>query len=217
MTAPPPEPSIRTVRIEPPSIRGETSAVLRAAAMILIGTWLYLANASAPARGRVAAAPVTPPYQKLFADLPPQQQRMFRALHEGLIEAENVRSTSGAWPTPPTLADQGIPPFAADPITARERYTWTKRQDGNVINYIGIPATPAVPAFLLLVLEPAPGAPPDLTPSDELHHRLANGDVLHVSVWIHPEAQKLKDDLVVIPEAGGWTQLLAGPALPAKP
>ena len=210
-----PASAYRTVEIKPPSIRDETVIVLRAAVVIVIATWLYRENQSAPARTRSggsapAAERVAPPYQKLFAALPPDQQRMFRALHEGLLEAENVRSATGAWPSPATLAGQGVPPFAADPITDRARYVWTMREEANIVNYIGIPANPKLPAFLLLILEPAPGSPPDPTPNDEGHHRLTNGDVLHVSVWMHAPPAPLKSGLIAIPEATGWDQLLAG-------
>ncbi|HEV7517269.1 MAG TPA: hypothetical protein VGR07_13285, partial [Thermoanaerobaculia bacterium] len=92
--------------------------------------------------------------------------------------------------------------------------TWTFHHEGILVNYLGLPATPNLPAFLILVQEPTPGAPPDRAPSDEEHHRLANGDVLHVSVWLHGDGAKLPDTLVGLPEADGWTQLLAGSSPP---
>ncbi|MFY9824382.1 MAG: hypothetical protein WAM82_23605 [Thermoanaerobaculia bacterium] len=197
------------MEITPPSARREAANVLRVAAVILLATWVYLANTAAPRSGLAAGGSLIA-YQKLFRNLEPREQRMFRALHEGLLEAENIRSASGAWPAPAALAGQGIPPFAADPITSREKYAWTLHQEGNLVNYLGLPAGPQLPAFLLSIQEPTPGAPVDTAPNDEQHHRLANGEVLHVAVWMKAEGAKLSDDLYRQPESTGWTQLLAG-------
>jgi hypothetical protein len=198
------------MEIKPPSARREAANVLRLAAVILLVTWVYLANtAAAPPLG-ANGRPNLVSFQKLFRDLGPNDQRMFRSLQEGLLEAENLRAGgAGGWPLPAVLAEQGIPPFAADPI-ARQNYTWTFHHEGILVNYLGRPAVPDQPAYLILVQEPTPGAPPDRAPNDEEHHRLANGDVLHVSVWMHGAGAKLPDALIGLPEADGWTQLLAG-------
>jgi hypothetical protein len=197
------------MEITPPSARREAANVLRMAAVILIATWIYLANTAMPRTGPAAGAGLIA-YQKLFSSLEPREQRMFRSLHEGLLEAENVRSSSGAWPAPAALAGQGIPPFAADPIASREKYTWTLHQEGNLVNYLGLPAAAQLPAFLLSIQEPTSGASVDTAPNDEQHHRLTNGEVLHVAVWMHGEGAKLSDALVRQPESAGWAQLLAG-------
>jgi hypothetical protein len=207
------------MEIKPPSARREAANVLRMAAVILLVTWVYLANTAANTaapRAGAAAQPGLVSFQKLFRDLPPRDQRMFRALHEGLLEIENLRGTTGAWPAPAALAEQGIPPFAADPIV-REKHIWTFRHEGILVNYLGLPAAPNLPAFLLLLQEPTPGAPPDRAPSDEEHHRLVSGDVLHVSVWMHGDGAKLPDAMVGLPEADGWTQLLAGSSAQPAP
>ena len=205
------------MEITPPSARREAANVLRMAAVILIVTWVYLANMAAPRARRAAAAAGTAPapFQKLFPELDPRGQRMFRALHEGLLEAENIRSATGAWPAPAALAQRGIPPIPPPPLAGREKYVWSFRHEGILVNYLGRPAAPRLPAFLLLIQEPTPGAAPDSTPSDEQHHRLANGDVLHVSVWMHADGAKLADGLLGLPQTSGWTQLLAGSSPPA--
>ncbi len=105
------------------------------------------------------------PFQKLIADRPPDEQRMFRELQEGLLEAETMRSANNAWPTPQALADDGIPPFAADPTQA-PRYDWHLLQTGTLVNYLGIPQTATRPRGWSLVQEPEPGAPPDPTFED---------------------------------------------------
>jgi hypothetical protein len=213
----PAAPYYETMEITPPSARREAANVLRLAAVILLVTWVYLANTAAPGAGADGRTNLVS-FQKLFRDLGPSDQRMFRSLQEGLLEAENLRASSGAWPTPATLALQGIPPFAVDPI-AKQKYNWSLHHEGILVNYLGLPALglPAIPnqpAYLILVQEPTPGALPDRAPNDEEHHRLANGDVLHVSVWMHGAGAKLPDALFGLPEADGWTQLLAGSSPP---
>jgi hypothetical protein len=210
---PPTEPSLRTVEILPPSVRSETANVLRFAAILVAILWIYLAS-SAP-KGSAAETRDLLPYQTLFRDLPAGEQRTFRELQEGLLEAEAVRSASGRWPAAPALAAQGIPPFAPDPIAKGATCAWTLRQQGTLVNYLGLPARPHAPAWLLAVQEPEPGAPPDRTPPDAEHHRLADGTVLHVSIWSHRDGSKVAPGLFPLPHADGWTQLLAGPPAPA--
>jgi hypothetical protein len=229
------QPAVRTVEIAPPSARAETWNVLRAAALIVLATWIYIADTAAPAArgpgaGAGAGAAGWPgeagapgqagvaggsgtaggaegagggaaaggdeardlmPYQRLFRSLGGEDQRLFRELQEGLLEAENVRSSTRRWPAPAALAARGIPPFAdAAGRGGRRLYRWQLRQDGPIVNYLGTPADRRDPAFLLLVQEPDPGAPggagaaaAGAQATDEVHHRLADGTLLHVSVW----------------------------------
>src|ERR1700730_1483640 len=135
----------RGIEVRPPSARGEALGVLRVAALILGASWIYIANATAPAGREARMESSRPPYQKLFRELAPPAQRMFRELQEGLLEAENARAASGRWPEAAALAAQGIPPFAADPAAgaaarAPGRYGWTLRRAGLVVNYLGVPA-----------------------------------------------------------------------------
>lgn len=290
------QPAVRTVEIAPPSARAETWNVLRAAALIVLATWIYIADTAAPARTgagraapgppREAGAPGEPravtgaggrkgpggpggddardlmPYQRLFRGLGGEDQRLFRELQEGLLEAENVRSSTRRWPAPGMLAGQGVPPFAdAAGRGGRRYYRWQLRQEGTIVNYLGLPADRRDPAFLLLVQEPDPGAPAQGSPpggpaggagpaqgsraiavvvvgaagtaaagaqaTDEVHHRLADGTLLHVSVWLRvaPSAAAGAgaagpsvgaDDpgrdpgVITVPYARGWTQVLVG-------
>jgi hypothetical protein len=280
------QPAVRTVEIAPPSARTETWNVLRAAALILLATWIYIADTAAPAgSGAGGAAPGSPresgapglagasgrggmtggdardlmPYQRLFRGLDGEDQRLFRELQEGLLEAENARSSTRRWPAPGTLAGRGIPPFAdAAGRGGRRFYRWQLRQEGPIVNYLGLPADRRDPAFLLLVQEPDPGAPADgslpggpaggagqaqgaraitggaavagaagAQATDEVHHRLADGTLLHVSIWLReaPAAAAgagaagrsvAADDpgrdpgLIAVPYARGWSQVLVG-------
>jgi hypothetical protein len=272
------QPAVRTVEIAPPSARAETWNVLRAAALIVLATWIYIADTAAPAGSGAAgatASAATPgwravsgaggrgngetrdlmPYQRLFRGLGSDDQRLFRELQEGLLEAENVRSSTRRWPAPATLAARGIPPFAdAAGRGGRRLYRWQLRQEGLIVNYLGLPADRRDPTCLLLVQEPDPGAPAEgslpggpaggagptqgaraiagvagaagAQATDEVHHRLADGTLLHVSVWLReaPAAggsgaaspSVVVDDpgrdpgVIAVPYARGWTQVLVG-------
>jgi hypothetical protein len=172
------------------------------------------------------------PFQRLFRSLGPHEQRMFRELQEGLLEAENVRAGTGRWPEAAELAARGVPPFAAGPvapIAAKERYAWSRRQEGPLVNYLGVAAGGSLPSFLLLIQEPDPPDPPDQSmPSDpaagraafaaaggdEQHHRLPDGRILHVSTWMRAGSLPRAASVIAIPYASGWTQLLAGASSP---
>ncbi|MBV8199488.1 MAG: hypothetical protein JOZ15_02585 [Acidobacteria bacterium] len=190
------------------------------------------------------------PYQRLFRTLDGEDQRLFREMQEGLLEAENVRSSSRRWPAPAALAAQGVPPFADAPGRGGRRlYRWQLRQRGPIVNYLGLPADARDPALLLLVQEPDPqalaagqGAGTLAQATDEVHHRLADGTLLHVSTWMRaapapqgapaavagapaaaagpavasssrdPNAPSGDPALIAEPYARGWVQLLAGTA-----
>src|SRR5438105_4370076 len=61
--------------------------------------------------GRDAARDLLP-YQTLVRTLPEPDQRLFRALREGLLAAEADRARSAAWPDADALAARGVAPFA---------------------------------------------------------------------------------------------------------
>lgn len=156
------------------------------------------------------------PFQRLVADRPADEQRVFLELQEGLLEAEALRSRTGSWPRPSELAEAGLPPFAPDP-TRRERYDWRLIANGVTVNYLGAPQRPRAPAWLMLIQEPTPGMPPDQTVEDEEHHRLSDGSMLHVSTWINARGATAAQRIVRVPQAEGWVQLYAvGPSAPAS-
>ena len=320
------QPALRTVEIAPPSARAETWNMLRAAALIVLATWIYIADTAAPAgsgtralsgtgeagatagdgpaaggatttAGPGAAAGTVSaetagrpagtrdgggaaegrdlmPYQRLFRTLDGDDQRLFRELQEGLLEAENARSSTRRWPAPAALAAQGIPPFAdAAGRGGRRSYHWQLRQEGPIVNYLGAPADRRDPALLLLVQEPDPQAPlallaplaplallaptagslprpppgapsqggqpgafaqaapaapaaPAAQATDEVHHRLADGTLLHVSIWRREMLRARaagaaspsgwagdfgsEPGVIAEPYARGWIQVLVG-------
>jgi hypothetical protein len=209
------EEAIRTVDVLPPSASGETHLVLRAAAAIVFGAFFVSAlhasdrgNDSGP-QGRDLA-----PFQMLFRDATPTVQRMFREIQAGLIKAEDMRVATKRWPAVEALAAQAIPPF---PL-ADSPYRWRLLQEGVYAAYLGAPAPESdAPALLALIQEPEPGSVETVipaTPPDELHHRLSDGTLLHVSVWFRPGGLPPDDQVTMAtlarPSAAGWTQVLAG-------
>ena len=210
-----PEGGIRTVEVLPPSASGEARLVLRTAAAIVFGA-LFVSGLHASDRGSDSGpyARDPAPSQMLFRDATPTVQRMFRDIREGLIEAENMRVATKRWPAVETLAAQGIPPFPlADPP-----YRWRLLQAGVYAAYVGAPAPGSeAPAFLALIQEPEPGYVETVMPAappDELHHRLTDGTLLHVSVWFRPDGLAADDQATIAtlarPFAAGWKQILAG-------
>lgn len=148
------------------------------------------------------------PYERFFAELAGPDQRVFRELQEGEVEAENRRAATGAWPPVDALAADLVPPFAADAIAARDGYHWTMARDGLLVDYLGIPSAADRPAFLLQLAEPDPAAPPDpRTPPDETHHKLPDGTILHVTTWMHDPTPKAPERFVALPLAEGWNQV----------
>jgi len=203
------------------SARAELMLLLRVSMAIVAAVGLYVAmsiGGSATESQRNLL-----PFQKLIADRPPDEQRMFRELQEGLLEAEAMRSATNAWPAAQALADGGIPPFAADP-TRRLAYDWKLLRTGTLINFLGVPRSGGAPAWLLVVQEPEPGVPPDQNFEDQEHHRLLDGTMLHVATWVRADSRVQADRPVRMPQAEGWTQLYAvgpqaatGPNLPGQP
>ena len=206
---------IRRMEVQPPSARAELVSVVRFSMVIAIGVWLYLATGSATFRDPANTRHLLP-FQSLIQDRPPIEQRMFRELQEGLLEAERRRADRGAWPAVSSLADDGIPPFALDPTAKGGPYEWHLTTSGTFVNYLGLPQRSGAPAWLVFVQEPEPGAPPDPAREDEEHHLLINGVKLHVSTWVRGDA-RVASRIIRTPQAEGWTQLYAVGPSPAQP
>jgi hypothetical protein len=209
--------TFRRVEVRPPSARIELGNVVRSGMVVLIGVWMFLATDSTTRRDAGSATKHLLPFQALVRDRPPLEQRMFRELQEGLLEAESTRASTGAWPAAAALAADGIPPFAVDPTRKGGRYDWRLTRNGAFVNYLGLPEQKGAPEWLVLVQEPEPGAPPDPAREDEEHHRLLTGDMLHVSTWVRADP-RVTGATIRAPQAEGWTQLYAvGPSLSPPP
>jgi hypothetical protein len=196
----------RPVTVQLLSWRDELANVARAGAAVIVVVWIYLASTVG---GDAANVRSLLPYQQLIRDRPATEQRTFRELQAGLLEAETIRSTTANWPTAEALGGEGISPFAFDPTVKGARYEWKMLRNGNYVNYVGIPEQGGAPAWLLLVQEPDPGIAPDQTFEDEEHHRLIDGSMLHVSTWSHPGAINAPTAAIRMPQAEGWIQIYA--------
>jgi hypothetical protein len=205
--------TMRHIDVRPLSARAELGHVVRFSMVILIGVWMFLATNGATSRDAGNTSRHLLPFQVLIQDRPSIEQRMFRELQEGLLEAEARRGDRGTWPAVSSLAADGIPPFALDPTAKGGLYDWRLTVSGAYVNYLGLPRRSDAPAWLVLVQEPEPGAPPDPAREDEEHHRLITGDMLHVSTWVRADA-RVAGRIIRAPQAEGWTQLYAvGPSL----
>jgi hypothetical protein len=129
---------------------------------------------------------------------------MYGELQQQYLELEQERVRSGRWPESAALR-------------ARPPYGWTRSDEGLFVNYLTAPsAEVSDSAWLIVVQEPDPRAPPDPAPNDETHRRLADGTILHVTFWTHRFGGSVPPGFVRQPETKGWTQVLTAP-VPAQP
>jgi hypothetical protein len=203
----------RTVEIDPNPLAGETGNVLRA--LFHIGYWTCIVvgfQVHAPAASGDTSNNSAPAFVQRFADLDARDQRAFRAVQEGIGEAERRRARLGAWPKVEDLAADGIPPFAADPID-KDPYTWTLRTSDGVANYVGTPVAGSTRRSMVVIFtEPPKGSTPDAsTPVDEVHHRLTNGLLVHVGLFIGPGLANERAAVPSVDFGRGWQQILSGP------
>ena len=208
--------------VVPPTVRtGAEKGVERTRVLVLggliaagVGGYLLLNTTSA---GRDSQRNLLP-YQTLARTLPDSEQSMFHAVRKGQLAAEAERVRTSRWPDAQTLASAGVAPFAgpqAGATTAPLR--WEQFQRGTLVNYLGVPADESAPAWLLAVQEPEPGALPDPAPVDEEHHRLADGTVLHIYIWMHRYGGRIAPRFVPQPQNDGWIQVFSAPPNPVLP
>lgn len=187
----------------------ELGHVARACIAIVIGTSMYLGTDSPIFRGEPMTGSSTLPFQEMVGTRPTPEQRTFRELQEGMLEAEIRRSETGVWPEPAAMAEEGVPPFTLDPTNKTGPYQWRLLVDGIYVNYVGLPERSGDPAWMVVISEPIPGAPPDLASEDEEHHRLIDGTMLHISTWVRTDGEPLREGVASAPANQGWTQLYA--------
>ena len=181
----------------------ERFGVLGLAALIVTMVGVYLALRSSPIDGAGSGALL--PYQTLVRNLVSSDQATFGDLQKNLIEIETARARTGHWP------EKGEPQGPA----SRSSYTWIGSREGLFLNYLAIPAGDvSAAAWLLVIQEPDPAAVPDSAQNDEEHHRLPDGTVLHVSIWMHRFGEQVPLEFVRQPQATGWVQVLMAPRNP---
>jgi hypothetical protein len=192
----------------------ERSLIIGLAVAVAVVVALYLGLRSSVLDGGGSGSLL--PYQMLVRDLVQSDQPVFNYLRQGLLEAEAGRSSTGRWPEPALLRSLSSAATRADASGPPFSYQWTRTQKNVVVNYLGLPAGDvSAAAWLIRIQEPDPLVPAaDTAPNDEEHHRLADGTVLHVSIWIHRFGGQVPPDFLVRPETAGWTQLLTAPLNP---
>jgi hypothetical protein len=198
---------LRTVEVEPPSAGDEASWVFLAAAFIALCVIYVVAFQTFGKRSTELSLGLLP-YQTLFRDLPSSEQRVLRNMQEGVVEAVVRRDGDGAWPSPQQLADDGVPPFAADPLD-HAKLQWSEQRQPLAVDYVGVPSAAAeAPLFLIAVREPEPGGSEQPQPGviDEEHRALANGALVHVTFWKR-NGGTTPGGLIADPALQGWTQI----------
>jgi hypothetical protein len=188
----------------------ERTLILGVAVGVAALVALYLGLRSA-ALGTVAGGNLFP-YQMLVRDLVQADQSVFNQLRQSVLEAESQRAKTGQWPPADAVRTLPIESAGVDGVVPASPFVWRMTQQNIIVNYLGIPAGEgSAPAWLVRVQEPDPIAPIDVVPNDEVHHRLPDGTVLHVSIWTYRFGSQLKSAFFAKPETAGWTQLLTAP------
>jgi hypothetical protein len=200
------------VEVRPPSAHRETVGVARAVFHVVFWCGLFVSAQTFDARSSSAATNASlSPYERRFQDLPFEDQRIFRNVQEGVADAARARSATGRWPRVEDLAARGVPPFAVDPID-RAHYRWHMLETGRTVDYVGIPdAASGRDAFFVIISEPDPGTPDDpLAKEDDEHFRLANGPMIHLSIWVGPALVGRTSSFAVLPVEDGYRMILSG-------
>lgn len=188
-----------------PSTARESALVLKLVFHIVL--WSSIVVFGHPNRGAEAGVL---PFERRFQDLDSGQQRIFRLLQEGLLEAEAARVRTGAWPTAEQLAAEAVPPFAPDPLD-RDGYSWRLLVKDRVANYLGTPRVGSgKKAFLLILSEPETNVVDALTPVDEQHHRLSSGVLIHVGYWMGPGLDDPTRPVDYANPDDGWLRVVTG-------
>jgi hypothetical protein len=190
----------------------ERTRILALAALIVGAVAFYLTFGVS--RSRPDGQRNLLPYQALARTLAQPEQQMYSALRRGLAEVEADRAGTSRWPEPLVLQARGVPPFANG---SNNPFEWQKFQQGATVNYLGLPADPSAPAWLLAIQEPEPNQPPDPAPNDDEHHRLPDGTTLHIYVWTHRFGGRVNAKFTPQPQSDGWTEIFAAPPNPVLP
>ena len=201
---------VRTVEVRPPSERDEESAVFLFAVFVLLCVIYIVAFEVYDGGAKQRADRGVLPFQVLFADLTPVDQRMFRQMREGFDEALVEHDRGGDWPAVDKLAADGVPPFALGALDQSE-LRWRLLRDALGTSYVGVPtASGAYPAYLVRIVAPDPQAIERLGPQtalDEEHRALPDGTLLHVTYWRRDRAPTEQQAAGRDPARDGWSQI----------
>jgi hypothetical protein len=181
-------------------VKRERFGVMAIAALIVVSVAAYLALKSSVLESTGSNRLM--PYQTLVRMLVRSEQAIYTDLQGRVVDLESIRAATGRWPDASALAGD-------------RSYEWSTAREGLFVNYLGTPTTDtSASAWLIVIQEPDPQAPPDTAPNDETHHRLPDGTVLHVTIWSHRYGGQIAKAFVRQPETSGWTQILTAPVPP---
>src|SRR5262245_19271004 len=197
-----------------PARRSERNRVLALCGLIVGAVVAYLAvgaNDSGDSQRNLL------PYQVLARTLPVADHSVYRSIRSAVPAIEALRAQTSQWPDAGVLAqkiDESLRPADAEPRIAQR---WSQFRQGPIVSYVGVPDDPASPAWILEIQEPEPGALPDPAPNDEEHHRLPDGTVLHIYVWMHCYGGQVPARFVPQPQNDGWMEVFTVPPNPVLP
>ena len=181
----------------------ERFGVIGLEALIVVTVAVYLALKSSVLESTFSGQLL--PYQALVATLVSSDRAMYAEMQKQYVELENGRAATGRWP-------------GEDALGVRSPYRWTRAGEGLFVNYLATPSTDvSEAAWLIVIQEPDPQAPPDPAANDEVHRRLLDGTILHVTFWTHRFGGHIAPGFVRQPETRGWTQMLTAPVAPVAP
>jgi hypothetical protein len=201
------EPEVVTEVVRSPSALREAGWVGFALANIVFWSAAIMGGGKATTDTQAKAVRVD---EVAFDKLPTEDQRLFRRCAEGLTEAEDVRNRTKDWPTLDQLAQRKIPPFTPDPVD-RGGYTWKLVRDTLVVDYVGTPAPGSGrPNLAIVAVEPDPGMAIDPgAVEDETHHKLADGTMLHVGIFVG--GKPLERPAPIPAFEDGWKRITLAP------
>jgi hypothetical protein len=183
--------------------KSERLGVIGLGALVIVSVAAYLALKSSVLQSTGPNRLL--PYQTLSRTLVSSEQETFADLQKQVIDLERVRAATGRWP-------------GAETLDAASPYVWSHAREGFYVNYLARPSgDESAAAWLIVIQEPDPQAPPDTAPNDETHHRLPDGTVLHVTIWSHRFGSQVGHAFVRQPETTGWTQILTAPVATVSP
>ena len=164
----------------------ERFGVIGLAAFIVITVAVYLALKSSVLESTFSGHLL--PYQALVAN--PGQLRAGDVRRDATaVRRARERPRGGG-----ALARRGR-------TAGRSPYGWTRTGEGLFVNYLARPsADVSEAAWLIVIQEPDPQAPPDPAPNDETHRRLPDGTILHVTFWTHRFGGQVAPGFVRQPE-----------------
>jgi hypothetical protein len=160
--------------------------------------------------------PFKQPYHRLDNTLSPQERLLYQTLLAAKGEIIYWWQKNATWPNVELLAQEGVPPFAADLLPPLlEGYTWTTHDRGPWVDYLGHAqsGTTAGPSVLLRIIDlhadfhPHPHPGKDYDPKEKTA----------VQIWMHPLNQQAYAGMQLYERGWFWIVSPGDPALGSAP